>query len=73
MFKLLLNCSLVKTSHGSFLPGINHWCCLRLYNKALIDQLARSIREKFRTLVFRTDLTSFGPYIQACERPRAID
>ena len=44
MFKLLLNCSLVKTS------------CVG-------KKLVRSIRENIRTLVFRTDLTSFGPNI----------
>ena len=33
--------------------GLRLW----LYNKALIDQLARSIRESIRTLVFCTDRT----------------
>ena len=39
-----------------------------LYDKALIDQLVRTIQENIRTLVFRTDLTSFGPYIQTAVR-----
>ena len=35
-----------------------------LYNIALIDQSVRSIRENIRTLVFRTDPASFGPYFK---------
>ena len=35
-----------------------------LYNKALINQLVRSIRKNIRTLVVRKDLTSFGPLIK---------
>ena len=33
-----------------------------------MDQLVRSIRENFRTLGFRMDITSFGPYIQTAVR-----
>ena len=32
--------------------------------KALIDQLVRSLRGNTWTLAFRTDLTSFGPYFK---------
>ena len=46
------------------LSSINPKCWLRLYNKALIDQLVRSIPENIWTLAFRTDLTSFGPYFK---------
>ena len=41
---------------------------LWLYNKALIDQVVRSIREIIRTSAFRTDLTSFGPYFKTSVR-----
>ena len=44
--------------------GLWPWLC----NKALIDQLIRSIRENIRTLVFRTDLTSFCPYFKTAVR-----
>ena len=42
--------------------------CLRLYNKALIDQLVRSIRENIPILVFVKDLPSFGPYFKTVVR-----
>ena len=34
-------------------------------DKAFIDQLVRFTHENIRTLVFRADLTLFGPYISA--------
>ena len=34
------------------------------YSEALIDQSVRSIRENIWTLVFCTDLISFGPYFK---------
>ena len=37
-------------------------------NKALIDQLIRSIRENIQTLVFRTDLTPFSSYFKTAVR-----
>ena len=49
-----------------FEEGFGLW--LWLYNKALIDQLVRSIQENIRTLVFRTNLTSFGPYFKTVVR-----
>ena len=50
-----------------FEEGFCLW--LWLYNKAFIDQLVRSIRENIRTLiVFRTNLTSFGPYFKTAVR-----
>ena len=47
---------------SEFREGFGLWSWL--YNEALIDQLVRSIRENIRTLVFRIDLTSFGPYFK---------
>ena len=52
-------CSVLNLEKASAF-GLSLW----LYNKALIDQLVRSIRENIRTLLFRTGLTSFGPYFK---------
>ena len=40
--------------------GLGLW----LHNKAFIDQFVPPIRENIRTLVFRRDLTLFGPYFK---------
>ena len=49
-----------------FREGFGLW--LWLYNKALTDQLVRSIRENIWTSAFRTDLTSLGPYFKTSIR-----
>ena len=47
---------------SEFTDGFGVW--LWLYNKVLIDQLVRSVRENIWTLVFCMDLTSFDPYFK---------
>ena len=57
-------CIVIIIQLSMILSSMNPKCLLWLYNKALIDQLVRSIRENIWTLAFRTDLTSFGPYFR---------
>ena len=51
-----------------FREGFGLWYLIMaiqwLYSEALIDQSVQSIPENIRTLVSRTDLTSFGPYFK---------
>ena len=51
-----------------FREGFGLWFLITVYNKALIDQLVRSIRENIGTSAFRTDLTSFGPNFKTSVR-----